>query len=262
MSLVFSAIAPHSPLLIPAIGKDNLKLLYSTQSALNNLAKKLKEANPDTIIIISPHGAIQSDSFSINHIPEFVSTFEEFGDLSTKLTYKGNIGLAHKIKERLETSVPLQLISDKKIDHGVSVPLYCLLSEIKNVKIIPLFYSGLNNQAHFDFGKALNHEIIYDNSKIAVIASADLSHALTKNAPAKYSAKGKKFDQKVISALQDNNVKDLLNIDEKIVSGAQQCGLKSILILEGILDGVQHKPKLLSYEFPFGVGYLVMNFEL
>lgn len=262
MSLVFSAITPHPPILIPQIGKDNVKLLYSTQAAFQTLAKKLKELEPDTIIVISPHGLIQSRAFSLNQSPEFIATFEEFGDLSTKTTYNGNIGLTHKIKESLETSMPLQMMSQEKIDHGVSVPLFCLTAELPNTKIIPLYYSGLDNQSHYDFGKALGHEIIYNKNKIAVIASADLSHALTKTAPGKYSPKGKKFDQKVISCLQENKVKDLIEMDEKLTKAAQQCGLKSILILLGILDGMHYKTKNLSYEYPFGVGYLVMNFEL
>lgn len=262
MSLVFSAIAPHPPILIPHIGKDNIKLLYSTGAALHNLAEKLKKAEPDTIVVISPHGLVLLDAFTINQNPQFTATFEEFGDLSTKKIYQGNIGLTHKIKENLETKVRLQLISEEKIDHGTSIPLFCLAQDLPNIKIIPLYYSGLNNQAHYEFGKALGQEIIYDKNKIAVIASADLSHALTKNAPGKYSPKGKKFDQKVISCLQENKPSDLVFLDNNLIINAQQCGLKSILILMGILDGMRFKPKLLSYEFPFGVGYLVMNFEL
>jgi len=261
MSLVFSAITPHPPLLIPQIGKDNVKFLYSTQSAFQNLAKKLKESQPETIIVISPHGLIQSEAFTINQSPQFIATFDEFGDLTTKLTYKGDIGLTHKIKESLETTIPLQMISGEKLDHGVSIPLHCLAAELPNIKIIPLYHSDLDNEKHYQFGQALQQEIFYSKNKIAVIASADLSHNLTRHAPGKYSPKGKKFDQKVLSCLQENKIKDLVAIDSKLSIGAMQCGLKSILILSGLLYGIQHKPKMLSYEYPFGVGYLVMNFE-
>ena len=47
-----------------------------------------------------------------------------------------------------------------------------------------------------------------------------------------------------------------------LIAEAGECGLKSIVILLGILDGINYKPRLLSYEGPFGVGYLVMQFEL
>ena len=72
----------------------------------------------------------------------------------------------------------------------------------------------------------------------------------------------KKFDQKVMEILQQKKSPDLVNLDEKLTTAAQQCGLKAIIILLGILDGQHYKTKQLSYEYPFGVGYLVMNFEL
>ena len=46
-------------------------------------------------------------------------------------------------------------------------------------------------------------------------------------------------------------------MDERLVSVAGECGLRSILILLGILSGNKIKPEVLSYEGPFGVGYLV-----
>lgn len=262
MSLVFSAITPHPPILIPQIGKDNIKLLYSTQSAYLNLAKKLKDRQPETVLVISPHGPMQPTAFVMNQNPQFTANFATFGDLTTKVTYQGDIGLTHKIKESLETKTSLQLISEEKIDHGVSIPLHYLVAELPKIKIIPAYHAGLNNRDHYEFGKALGCEINYSTAKIAVIASADLSHNLTKNAPAKYSPQGKKFDQKLITYLQQNKFQEIINLDYKLAANAQQCGLKSIIMLLGILDGIHHKPKLLSYEYPFGVGYMVMNFEL
>ncbi len=262
MSIVFSAITPHPPILIPSIGKENLQRLTNTQKAYQKLEEKLVQSNPDTIIVISPHGPLQSNAFVMNLNPDFEGTFEEFGDFNTKLNFKGDIGLAYKIRERMETRAPLQLISEKKLDHGTSIPLYLLTPRLKNVKIIPLYYSGLSREAHFKFGQLLRREFIYNKEQIAIIASGDLSHRLTKDAPAGYSPKGKKFDKKIIEYLSKNKANEILQMDENLIMEAGECGLKSIIILLGILDQIKHKPQLLSYEAPFGVGYLVMNFEL
>ena len=56
--------------------------------------------------------------------------------------------------------------------------------------------------------------------------------------------------------------KEADTLDKKLIYDAGECGLKSILILEGIMDKIRYTPRLFSYEGPFGVGYLVMNFEL
>ena len=262
MSIVFSAIVPHPPILIPSIGKENLTRLKDTARAYQKLEEKLIDSGVDTIVIISPHGPTQSNSFVMNLNPEFEGNFEEFGDFATKFELAGDIGLAYKIRERMETRAPLQLISEKKLDHGAAVPLYLLTQKIPKVKIIPLYYSGLSREAHFKFGQLLKREFIYNKEQIAIIASGDLSHRLTKDAPAGYSPKGKKFDKKIIEYLSKNKVGDILKMDKHLIMEAGECGLKSILILLGALDQIRHVPQLLSYEAPFGVGYLVMNFEL
>ncbi len=262
MSIVFSAIVPHSPLFIPSIGKDNLKRLKSTIKALGKLEEELYASQPDTILIISPHGVIQPHSFGMNLSPEYDCGFEQFGDFSTKMRFAGDVGLAYKIRERMETRAPLQLMSETDLDHGCSVPLFMLASHMPNVKIIPIYYSGLDLEAHFKFGQLLRRELLVNKTRVAVIASGDLSHSLTKEAPAGYSPKAKKFDKKIIELLSEWKTADLLSIDKKILREVSECGLKSIVTLTGILDGHKHEPQILSYEFPFGVGYLTMDFRL
>ncbi len=263
MSLVFSAIVPHPPILIPQIGKENLKRLAKTQTAYRKLAFKLAKSKPEVVIIISPHGIIQASAFTMNLNPEFTANFEEFGNFSEKLKIRGDVGLAHKIREKLETKTSLQLISKFELDHGTAVPLFLLTQkQLPNIKIIPIYYSELSLKEHFEFGKLLKHELQFNNENIAVIASGDLSHSLTKDSPATYSPKGMQFDHQLIKLLEKNKSRDILNLNPKLITAAQECGLKSITILLGILDGIKNKPELLSYEFPFGVGYLVMNFKL
>ncbi|MFH0892268.1 MAG: AmmeMemoRadiSam system protein B [Candidatus Falkowbacteria bacterium] len=262
MSLVHASVVPHPPLLIPAIGKENLSRLAATAESYRLLSKKLADDNIDTIVIISPHGIIQSNVFTMNLNPQFSCNFKDFGDFATKKTWNGNIALTHRIRESLETKAPLQLISAEELDHGASVPLYLLTEKLPAVKIIPIYYSGLSNEAHFQFGELLKREFLVNRDRVAVIASGDLSHRLTKDAPAGYSPKGKKFDQKIQECLLKNRFRDIVEIDRHLTMDAGECGLKSILILLGILDGIKHEPKLLSYEYPFGVGYLAIDFEL
>lgn len=253
---------PHPPLAIPNIGKENISQLKTTQEAAGKLEEILYMSRVETILVISPHGLIQTNSFSMNLAPEFNSSFEQFGDFATKLAFKGDVGLAHRIRENLETKAQLQLISQPKLDYGSAIPLYLLAKNLAGVKVIPLYYSGLDLAAHFKFGQLLKRELIYSQTRIAVIASGDLSHRLTKEAPAGYSAKGQKFDQKLIDYLLRGQNEEILKINEQLIAEASECGLKSIAILLGVLDGIRHEPQKLSYEAPFGVGYLVMNFKL
>jgi MEMO1 family protein len=261
MPIIFSAIVPHTPLLLPSIGKENLKFLDQTLKGYATLEKSLYARQPDTIVIISPHGDVNMNSFSLNLCPQYQAEFSDFGDLATKKIYQGNVMLAHKIRECLETKAPLQLVSVDKLDYGCSVPLQLLVPNIPKIKIIPLYYSGLSYDAHYQFGLLFKKELGLSPERIAVIASGDLSHKLTKQSPAGYSPKAKKFDKKLIDSLMAGDREAIINTDPALATDMAECGLKSILILLGMIDNIKYTPRLYSYEFPFGVGYLTMRLK-
>ncbi len=126
MPIVFAAITPHPPILIPTIGKENINMIKATSDSFSKLAEDLYASQAETIIIISPHGYSQKKSFTLNLSPNFYSNFEDFGDAVTKFNINGDVGLAYKIKEKIETQGLLQLISEPKLDHGAAVPIFLL----------------------------------------------------------------------------------------------------------------------------------------
>lgn len=262
--LVFAAITPHPSLLIPNIGKDNQKFLAKTATAYRQLAEELYATQPDTIIIISPHGSMRQNAFSFNVMPEFTISFEEFGDLLTKFTLAGDIGLSHHLKERIETQIPIVLNSQQALDHGIGVPAFFLTENLdrKRTKIIPISFSLLDLPTHFEFGRKLQEGILNDTRRIAVIASADLSHRLSEHSPAGFSPRARSFDDAITSYLYQNKVKEILTLDRDLIEEAAECGLRAITILLGIMNSVQSTPQVLAYEAPFGVGYLTLKYQI
>ena len=262
MSIVFSAIVPHPPVLIPTIGKENSARLNKTAEAYKKLECDLYVTQPDVLLIISPHGPIQNKTFTLNLCDTFDLNFREFGEYSTTAKIKGEIALTHEIREYTETKAPIQMLSQPNLDHGISVPAYMLTKNLPNISLIPLYSSGLSSEAHYDFGKLLKRELVLTKKRVAIIASGDLSHRLTKESPAGYSSKGKKFDKKLIEYITKDEPNKILKINPSFAMEAGECGLRSILILLGILDEINHTPQPLSYEAPFGVGYAVINFKI
>ncbi|MDF2875654.1 MAG: 3,4-dihydroxyphenylacetate 2,3-dioxygenase, partial [Sporomusa sp.] len=61
-NLIGCALMPHPPLMIPEVGKDELNEIKTTVETANQVAELLKEGNPQTIVIISPHGPVFDDS--------------------------------------------------------------------------------------------------------------------------------------------------------------------------------------------------------
>jgi len=262
MSLVFAAITPHPPILIPEIGKENLAQVAKTKEAMEELEHNLYAAKPDIIIIISPHGEMTADAFTINMSDRYQVNFENFGNFSVKLEFKGETVLISGSKEIIGQKIPVGMISNPILDHGAGVPLYYLARHLPHVSLVPIYFSLLDSLTHFEFGKGLKEVIASTNKRIAVIASGDMSHCLTKNAPAPFNPAGKKFDEKITRLLEENDIQSIINIDQQLAENAAQCGLRSILILLGILNNINYSTEILSYEAPFGVGYLVVNFKL
>jgi len=261
--LVFSSICPHPPLLIPNIGQENIKQVRKTENAMKHLEELFYASRPEAVVIISPHSQIIPDAFSINIAENFSLDFEEFGDFATKMNFKSNTGFAHRLKERTEDNLfPAVMISQERLDHGIGVPLYYLTRHLPGLPITPISFSLLDLKTHFDFGKIIAEEIDKTNQRIAVVASGDLSHRLTESAPAGYSPKGKVFDKKLTEYIQKKEVEKIIKMDPDLIEEAGECGLRSIVILLGILSRKEYSVDIISYEGPFGVGYLVANFSL
>lgn len=263
MPLLNAAIVPHSPILIPEIGKINQKVLQKTVDAYQDLAREIQGNDIETIIIISPHGQIQDNYFTINVGPELSIDLSSFGFLGNTRKLHTDLDLINNLKK---TEGPeIQLLSQENLDYGASVPLHLLTKNLPDVKIVSLKYSNnLDLTNHWELGKRIKEVVQNSAKRIVIIASGDLSHRLKKNSPAGYSPKGAKFDNKLIEFLNDPQTikKNILNIDLKLAEEAGQCGLKSITVLLGALEDSTYEPEVLAYQTDFGVGYLTMNFKL
>lgn len=255
--LVSAGVVPHPPILIENIGKDNIEKLEKTIRSYDLLEDELIASGVDTIIVISPHGEISQDNFIINTNEKYVANFQDFGDFSTKLTFKSDLQFINALKSQNETTLPIQLTYHENLDHGSAVPLYYLTRKKKDYRIVPINYSLGSLEDHVKFGEAIKEACFSLEKKYAIIASGDLSHRLSRNAPAGFSPKAKEFDKKLIQLLKKQNIEGLLNLDQSLIDDAAECGLRSILVLMGAIQNMNYDFQVLSYESPFGVGYLV-----
>ncbi len=261
--IVFSAIVPHAPLLIPSVGKEHLEKFKNTVAALKELEKLFVEARPETIVVISPHGSVVPDAFSINLNSTYTCTLEEFGDFGTKLDCRSDFMLVDRIQRKMRArNLPFVLVSEEKLDYGVVVPLSYLTPRLPKFFIIPVSNASLPLEEHLKFGRELKEEFAESNKRVAVLASADLAHTLSKESPGGFSSHGKKFDETVIDLINAKASKEFLDIPQDVIAGAKSCGLPPLVILSGIMEGMSYEPQILSYEVPFGTGHLVANLKL
>lgn len=192
------------------------------------------------------------------HAPIFLPNV---GSERDRQKVKATIESLKKLGEDLKSINPdVVLISSPHPDWGFQVPLYFLAStfqgEIRGLE------TGLESpKDYFEEGKSIFRD--FDkNKKYALIGSGDLSHALKEEGPYSFHPDGPAFDQELIESLKKKDIKNILELDEKYPNAAD-CGLRPFSFILGILEAskVDYVPEILSYEGPFGVGYLVVNFK-
>ncbi|MFA5318479.1 MAG: class III extradiol dioxygenase subunit B-like domain-containing protein [Patescibacteria group bacterium] len=260
--LNFAAITPHSPLLIPAIGKENAKKLEKTNNALRKLEENFYSAMIDDAVIITPDNPPAEEYFTINFSPNYRGGFHEFGDFSIKPNYHGDDYLIAEVKDNLRDRNSLKLVTAEELGYRCLVPLNFLCAHKKNAGVVPLNPSGLSFGEHFKFGQELAEIIINSKKRIALVASIETSNKLSKNSPDGYSPKAKKFDQKIIDFIKEKKYRETSETNPEQAAGAGFNEMSALLIFLGVLEKINHQADILSYESPFGVGNLTAEFKL
>ena len=168
----------------------------------------------------------------------------------------------YSLGEKLKKSEPDSIIiSSPHPDWGFNVPLFFLAKEFKG-EIKNYLTESETPEFYFGEGKRI-FQGLNENKKYALIASGDMSHCLKEDGPYGFQADGPKFDEKLMESLKKKDMETILRLDETYLE-AGECGLRSFCFVLGILEEskINYQPEILSYEGPWGVGYLVVNFKL
>ncbi|HEX78094.1 MAG TPA: AmmeMemoRadiSam system protein A [Dehalococcoidia bacterium] len=263
--VVFGCVVPHPPLLIPDVGRGQEQAIGNTIAAMEGLARRLEASRPQTAVIISPHGQSHPNAMGVVTARASSGNMRAWGSREPELHFDNDLVLVDALQEESKAAgIPLKSIGERgyELDHGVMVPIHFLAKALTDVPLVPLTFAWLPLSSHFAFGQALARAAQRAGKDVAIIASGDLSHRLTPSAPAGYDPQGQVFDEKLVEALRRFDSQAVLNLDPQLIDRAGECGLRSVVILLGAMQGLKVKPDIMSYEGHFGVGYLVAAFEV
>ena len=266
------ALFPHPPIMLSEVGGAESGRVRKSIQAAETAAQFLLQKNPTSVVIITPHGPAFQDAVGINVSPVLRGSLAAFGAPEVAVSFETNSLLVQNIikqSERLGVSLAVldepmaqQYRFSLQLDHGAVIPLHYLNRAGFRGQVVHLSVGFLSYPEMYAFGKAVQGAIESTRQKVAVVASGDLSHRLTPDAPAGYSPQGRLFDERIIQCLQTMDVKSLFGLAPDLVEEAGQCGLRPIFFLLGTLDGLEAESEILSYEGPFGVGYGVAIFSI
>ena len=205
-NLTICALMPHPPIMIPEVGKSELDKVKNTVASAQLAAKTIKEQNPQTIILITPHGPVFEDAASISIHPRLKGNFGAFGVPEVFLGFETDDLLIRQILKKTELlGINLVELTDDmaknhclklELDHGALVPLYYLSKAGFKGQLIHISVGMLSYEEMYTFGKAVQMAIGEAGRRVAVVASGDLSHRLTPDAPSGYSPLAAEFENK------------------------------------------------------------------
>jgi MEMO1 family protein len=257
-SLVFAGITPHPPIMVPEVGREEIVKVRSSIEAMQDFTRRVIESGAESIIIISPHAPLHDTGFVAYSDSQLRGSFSRFGAPEVKTDAPLDRELFNIIASTSKNHgydlIPLE---NHYLDHGTTVPLYFLQQNGWVGRIVALGYSYLSNKDHLNFGAAIKRAIDKIQRPIALVASGDLSHRLIPEAPAGYYAEAYRFDKEIITGINTSNPDRIINVDQELRKKAGECGYRSVLIALGATKYMTHECEVLSYEAPFGVGYLV-----
>lgn len=249
-------ICPHPPLLIPEIGGPSVGRVAATVKGMQRLAELVGE--PDTAVVISPHSDGYGDAHVVRTAPRLNGDFGRFRAADSSFTYDNDVQFAELMLALAGDYKHLRLVPDDSdvLDWGVLVPLSFLrVRRIVSLSIVSAYGE------HRSLGQLVRRCAEELGRDTLFLASGDLSHALTHDAPAPYDPRGPLFDEEVVRLMRNGDFGGLSAMDPILLEGAAECGLRSFITLGGFLgDDALVEPQVLSYEGPFGVGYMVAHF--
>ena len=265
MPWVWAALMPHPPILVPEVGRGRENEARETLKGLELLAESLRGRRPDALLVLSPHQPYAPGALFLNSAGRAAGTLAPFGAPSVTIGIACPGELRRAAADRLSalgTRIREGSRPDLTSDQGTLVPLYFLRrawgrdGENPPESLPPALLAspiGLTPGEALSLGERL--ALLDDGLRWGLVASGDLSHRLTPDAPAGYSPEGRVFDAAVLEALRSADAGPLLSLSPETLEAAGECGLRSVMTMLGLAGAVRGAIRVFSYEGPFGVGY-------
>ncbi len=252
MPVVFAALVPNSPFLLPGISLKIKQDLNKTIAGYNKLGHILKSTKAEVVFNIS--SLIESvDYYCLYQDKEFITRTEEFGDLLTHYEIKGAVGFTHSLKESIDPYFNIPLSTPKTLPLEQAIPLINLdVNQKLSSLIIPQFPSASDL---ISLSRLLADYFSSSRVRIAILASGVL-------------ARGKNYDinndQKILNNIFSKHIKqgeydDLNNIDMKLRVKNQESLIAPTAFIYNLVPSQQIQSSIIALEFTRGISHLLAN---
>jgi AmmeMemoRadiSam system protein A/AmmeMemoRadiSam system protein B len=244
--------------MVPEVGREAVAEVRGSIEAMREFTERLVESGAETVVLVSPHAPLDARAFVAYQDARLYGDFANFRAPGARVEAPLDEEILNAIsRAAAHESYEVVGIRGHDLDHGTAVPLYFLQRNGWSGRVVALGYSFLSNEDHVRFGACIRRAAYETGRAVAFVASGDLSHRLKPEAPAGFYPQAHVFDEEVVEAIREGRPERIINIDQDLRRRAGECGYRSMLVAFGAVENAQPAYEVLSYEAPFGVGYLV-----
>lgn len=268
--LAFACIAPHGGETVEALAAPGRDQARATRWALRMLEEQARAAGVETWVVIDPHGVRVDGMMAVSVTERAEGAVHSEGPGGKALSVE--FAIDTDLAERIEAAAAIRAVPVARVGYGGSdgpascyplgwgtiIPLWHLAGASPDVPRIVVVTPSrrLVWEDMVRFGEAVFDAVESTETRVGLVASADLAHAHLAAGPYGYDEAAAVFDQAVQDAIGAGDLLRLLAIDPAIVAAARPDGQWQLLVLAGVLARARMKPVLLSYEVPTYFGML------
>ena len=276
MTLSYACIAPHGSDVIPELAnKRTLRSFEETRKGILAVAREVKRARPDTIIIASPHNLRVHQHIAIVTAENSSGTLRGWNapEKRASLRIKCSPALA---KELLAAGTRRRLPvvgvnygtfegsnSDMAMDWGTFVPLWFFMHEnrIRPKIVIVTPSREIPLDQNIAFGRTIADVVERKRERVVFVASADQAHAHKKNGPYGFSKAAAAYDKFMVNAIERDDIDSIKELGRKFVEAAKPDSLWQMAMLAGVSERIPLVPRLYSYQVPTYFGMICAGFQ-
>jgi aromatic ring-opening dioxygenase LigB subunit len=282
--IVFACVAPHGWPTIPELSEDAVGAL-ATRTALEEMGRRCAEAQPDVVVIASPHNFRVAGAICLAAVARGAGTLHHEGrtvemnvPVDGPLTgaiaeaarrrglpvalggYAGNLRSRGTVPLDWGTMVPLWFVGHGRnlVGYGNLPAPHHPIEDIGPPVVIVTPSQHLPRTTLVEFGEAIADAAEVDGRRVAFVASCDWAHTHEGGQYGFHQAAAD-VDAAVLAALRAGDPGRLIELDEQQVEDAAIDGLWQALMLAGVMNKTPMRGEVLSYEAPpaYATGMIV-----
>ena len=242
---------------------------------MERMAREVKLAKPDIIVIASPHNLRLWRHIGIVIAENSSGTLRAspHSRKSVTLKMKCDVGFATALLALAsKRSLPAVGVnygsakgraSDMPMDWGVLIPLWFFVRKMRRRPSIIIVTPSreIALRRNFEFGSAIADLAKRSRKRIVFVASADQAHAHRKSGPYGFSRRAREYDKMVLDLVSRNRLRSILRFDRRLVEDAKPDSLWQMAMLAGVAEKVKLRGSILSYHAPTYFGMMCASFQ-